>query len=57
MKFSKEFFEDEVRSGFFVPSEIKQAWAAELEVLSEVDKICKKHDIQYVLIELKEVAI
>ncbi len=47
MKFCKEFFEDEVRDGFFVPAEIKQAWAAELEVLSEIDRICKKHNIQY----------
>lgn len=47
MKFSNNYFEDEVRDGFFVPSEIKRAWAAELEVLSEIDKICKKHNIQY----------
>lgn len=47
MLFDNSFFEDEVRDGFFVPAEIKQAWAAELEVLSEIDKICKKHHIQY----------
>lgn len=47
MQFDNSFFEDEVRDGFFVPAEIKQAWGAELEVLSEVDKICKKHNIQY----------
>ena len=47
MEFIESFFEDEVRDGFFVPAEIKQAWAAELEVLSEIDKICKKHNIQY----------
>lgn len=47
MTFNNTFFEDEVRDGFFVPSEIKRAWAAELEVLSEIDKICKKHKIQY----------
>lgn len=47
MKFNDKYFEDEVRDGFFVPSEIKRAWAAELEVLSEIDKICKKHHIQY----------
>lgn len=41
MNFEHEFFEDEVRDGFFVPAEIKHAWAAELEVLSEVDRICK----------------
>ncbi len=47
MIFKDSYFEDEVRDGFFVPSEIKRAWAAELEVLSEIDKICKKHNIQY----------
>lgn len=47
MLFHNSYFEDEVRDGFFVPSEIKRAWAAELEVLSEIDKICKKHNIQY----------
>ena len=47
MKFNNSYFEDEVQDGFFVPSEIKRAWAAELEVLSEIDKICKKHNIQY----------
>lgn len=47
MIFENSYFEDEVRDGFFVPAEMKRAWAAELEVLSEVDKICKKHNIQY----------
>ena len=47
MTFNNAYFEDEVRDGFFVPSEIKRAWAAELEVLFEIDKICKKHNIQY----------
>lgn len=47
MMFNDSYFEDEVRDGFFVPSEIKRAWAAELEVLLEIDKICKKHNIQY----------
>lgn len=47
MNFEHEFFEDEVRDGFFVPAEIKHAWAAELEVLSEVDRICKKYNINY----------
>ncbi len=37
----------EVREGFYIPSEIKQAWAAELEVLKEVDRICIKHNIPY----------
>ena len=41
------FLLDEVRCGFLVPSAIKQAWAAELEVLMEIDRVCRKHNIQY----------
>jgi len=47
MVFDNSYFEEEVRDGFYVPAEVKHAWAAELEVLSEVDKMCKKHNIQY----------
>ena len=41
------FLLDEVRCGFVVPAAVKQAWAAELEVLMEIDRVCKKHNIQY----------
>lgn len=41
------FLLDEVRCGFMVPSAIKQAWAAELEALKEIDRVCRKHNIQY----------
>lgn len=47
MKFEDSYFEDEVRDGFYIPSMVKRAWAAELEVLSEIDRICKKYDIPY----------
>lgn len=47
LKFLNSYFEDEVRDGFFIPSEIKRSWAAELEVLNEVDKICRRHNISY----------
>lgn len=43
--FSKEFYRGEFRCGFFVSTNMKHMWAAQLEVLSEVDRICKKHDI------------
>ena len=45
MKFLDSYFEDEVREGFFVPSLMKRAWAAQMEVLSIVQKICDKHGI------------
>ena len=45
--FLVDFFRDEVRCGFYIPTAIKQAWAAELTVLSEIDRICEKHGIRY----------
>jgi phosphorylcholine metabolism protein LicD len=47
MNIENAFLEDEVRNGFYIPSAVKRAWAAEMEVLSEVDRICRKHKIQY----------
>ena len=47
MELDKSFFEAEVRDGFYVTSEMKQAWAAQLEVLSDVDRACRENGIQY----------
>ncbi len=47
MEFLPEFFCKEVRWGFEIPSMMKRAWAAELEVLQVVADICKKYGLQY----------
>ena len=47
MKHSTEFFKDEIRDGFYIPTKIKIAWANTLDVLGEIDRICKKYDISY----------
>ncbi len=47
MSHSIDFFRDEVRNGFYIPTAIKQAWASSLDVLSEIDRICKKYGIRY----------
>lgn len=47
MKLQDSFLLDEVRCGFLIPAAVKQAWAAELEVLAEIDRVCRKHNIQY----------
>ena len=47
MRLEREFFYDEVRDGFYIPGIIKRLWGAELTILSEVDRICKKYDISY----------
>ena len=47
MELDREFFYDEVQEGFYVPGIMKRAWAAQLELLSEIDRICKKRDLRY----------
>ena len=42
-----KFFMDEVRNGFYISSMMKRYWAAQLRVLSEIDKVCKKHGIRW----------
>ncbi len=42
-----EFYEDEVREGFYVPSMLKKAWGAQMDVLNETDIICRRHNIPY----------
>ena len=45
--FPADYFEEETREGFFVGSKMKRAWAAEMEVLKEIDRICNTYGIQY----------
>ena len=47
MHISGEFYHDEIRCGFYIPTAIKQAWAASLTVLAEIDRICTKYKIEY----------
>lgn len=47
MHFPDSFFEDEVRSGFYVPGLMKRAWAAQLEALADIASICAQHRIRW----------
>lgn len=47
LRIQDSFLEPEVRDGFYIPSTVKQAWAAELQVLKEIDRICEKYEIPY----------
>ena len=47
MEFTREFFYDEVRDGFYIPGIVKRLWGAGLTILSEIDRICKKYNIPY----------
>ena len=47
LEFPIEYFWDEVRDGFYVDGMMKRCWAAQLEVLNEIDKVCKKLGIRW----------
>ena len=47
MKIPEDFYEPEVRDGFYVPSEMKRYWAVTISVLYEVDRVCKKYGLKY----------
>jgi len=49
MEFNKDFFEDEIRNGFYIPGIMKRCWAAAIEILLELDRICKKYNISYIV--------
>ncbi len=41
--FEPDFYCDEIREGFYVSETMKHYWAAQLKVLTEIDRICRKH--------------
>lgn len=47
LQFNEEFFKCEFRSDFWIEEEMKHVWAAEMEVLARIDRICSKHNIRY----------
>lgn len=47
MAFIKDMYRDEIRDGWLVKSSVKKAWNKMLEIWQEVDRICKKYNINY----------
>ena len=47
LKFSKDFFKDEEREGFLVKSDMKRAWAMQMEILKNIEEVCDRHGINY----------
>lgn len=45
--FPDQYFQDEVRDGFYVSGMMKCAWAAELKVLDAIAQFCKKRGLVY----------
>lgn len=47
LEFPQEFFDPEIREGFFVDATMKTAWAAQMEVLAQISAVCEAHNIQW----------
>lgn len=47
MRIEADYLKEEERDGFQIASMMKRAWATELLVLSEIDRICEKYAISY----------
>ncbi|MCR4655813.1 MAG: LicD family protein [Lachnospiraceae bacterium] len=47
MHIPEEFFESEVRSGFYISAEMKRGWAAQLDILGEISDICFRHSLKW----------
>ena len=47
LQFPDEYYEDEVRNGFYVSSAMKKSWAAQLTILDNVASFCADNDIKW----------
>lgn len=47
LEFDDSFFEEEIRCGYTVSSEMKKVWAVELDLLNEFSKVCEKHRLNW----------
>ena len=49
IKLPQDFFEEKTEYGFTVDVERKKIWAVELDLLNEFDRVCKNHNLTYML--------
>lgn len=42
-----DFLDEETKCDYYISSSIKGLWAVELDLLNELDRVCKKHNLQY----------
>lgn len=47
MNVDESFFQGEEREGFYIEPKMKRFWAAQMEVLEEIRRICDKHHIKW----------
>ena len=44
---NSDFLKEEYRNGYLITDKMKKVWAVELDLLSELDRVCKKYNIKY----------
>ena len=47
MEFKPDFFKGEIRDGFYIDPMMKCAWTVQMDVLEDVQKLCRANNIQY----------
>lgn len=47
MTLDENFYKEEIRNDYLISADMKKVWAVELEILEQIDLICRKHDIRY----------
>lgn len=47
LEFSEDFFDQEVRDGFYLDTTMKTFWAASLEVLQKIAEVCDRHHLTW----------
>ena len=47
MQIDHSFYEDEIRCDYYITSMVKRSWAAQLEILADVDTACSQNGLEY----------
>lgn len=47
IQFDETFFEGEERDGFYIEPMMKRVWAAQMEVVKDIEKVCQKYNLDY----------
>ena len=47
LSFPASFFRPEVRNGFYISTMMKRYWAGQLQMMADIDKLCRRHDIKW----------
>lgn len=47
IKLPEHFLDEEVRCDYTISSKMKELWAIELDLLSEIERVCKKYKLTY----------